>query len=63
LIGCFFPCVYEKLRSDVKDKADYDINELDISNDVKKISLETLIVFMNGDEDKLIDKTNSEKLF
>jgi esterase/lipase len=42
---------------------EYDIEQLDIANDVKKISEATMIVFMSGDDDKLIDKANSEKLY
>lgn len=30
---------------------------------MRRISESTMIVFMSGDEDKLIDKVNSEKLY
>lgn len=58
-VSCVFPCIYQKLRLDVKERAKYDIQELEIANDVSKISKQTMIIFMNGDEDLLIDKSNS----
>lgn len=30
MISCLFPCVYAKLRSDVKNTANFDMNELNI---------------------------------
>lgn len=63
LISCLFPCVFCKLRSDIEEQGHYDIEKLDILEDVRRISESTMIVFMSGDEDKLIDKANSEKLY
>ncbi len=59
LVSCLFPCVFYKLRVDIQEKGRYDIEQLDIRQDLKKISQSTFIVFMSGDEDKLIDKSNS----
>jgi len=59
LISCFFPCVFSKLRNDVKELGDYDIECLDILASVRNISQETFLIFMSGDEDLLIDKKNS----
>jgi hypothetical protein len=38
LISCLFPCVFYKLRSDIQERGNYDIEELDIIKDVQKIS-------------------------
>ncbi len=35
---------------------------LDIAEDIKKIDPSTLVVFLSGDEDLLIDKKNSIRL-
>lgn len=59
LVSCLFPLVFCKLRSDIQERGRYDIEQLDIREDVKKIDLSTFIIFMSGDEDKLIDKSNS----
>ena len=48
IVNCLFPCVFLKLRSDVKQKGKYDLEELDIEKDVKKISPLTTIVFLSG---------------
>ena len=36
-ISCFFPCVFCKLKSDVEERAGYDLDELDIVSDLSKI--------------------------
>jgi len=38
LISCFFPCVFFKLRNDVKELGDYDIDTLDILASVRNIN-------------------------
>lgn len=30
MVDCFFPCVFSKLKSDVRKKADYDVEDLDV---------------------------------
>lgn len=63
MVSCLFPCVYEKLRADIREKGEYDVEELDIAKDLEGVSESTMVVFMSGDEDKLINKMNSEKLY
>ena len=63
LLSCLFPCFYYKLRQDVKQIGDYDVQALDILESIKKINDETFVIFMSGDADKLIDKSNSEVLY
>ena len=63
MINCLFPCVFFKLKNDVKKKAKYDIEELDIKEAVKNIDINSLVIFMSGDKDTLIHHRNSEKLY
>lgn len=58
-ISCLFPCVFCKLRSDIQEKGEYDVEDLDIKENLSKISPETMVIFMSGDEDKLINKAHS----
>ena len=62
LVSCLFPCVFCKIKSDVEEKANYNIEFLNIKEAVKKIDPGTLVIFLSGDEDILIDKRNSVKL-
>lgn len=59
MINCFFPCVFSKLKKDVGKKAEYDVEDLDVRESVKHLSPETVVVFMSGDHDQLINKRNS----
>ena len=59
LISCLFPCFFEKLRRDVKQTGNYDIESLDILEAVRKIGKETCLIFMSGDADILINKSHS----
>ncbi len=63
MINCLFPCFFFKLKNDVKKKAKYDIEELDIKEAVKNIDINSLVIFMSGDKDTLIHHRNSEKLY
>ena len=63
LISCLLPCFLSKLRKDILKQADYDIDTLDIEADVGKISKNTMIIFMSGDDDTLIDKEHSQQLY
>lgn len=63
LISCIFPCVFFKLRQDVKKEANYDIQSLNILGAMDNISKDTFIIFLSGDEDLLVDKSNSEALY
>jgi hypothetical protein len=63
LISCLFPCVYCKIRSDVEEKGEYDVDCLDTTESIKSISPGTLVVFLSGDDDVLIDKRNSQRLY
>ena len=63
MVTCLFPCVFLKLRSDVKSLANYDVEELNIEKDVQNIDSRTTIIFMSGTEDKLVHHYNSEKLY
>lgn len=59
LVTCLFPCVFFKLKQDVKKKANYDVEELDIRDAVKNIDINSLVIFMSGDKDTLIHHRNS----
>jgi len=59
LITCLFPCVFFKLKRDIREKANYDVNELDIKEAMKNIELSSLVIFMSGDKDSLIHHRNS----
>lgn len=63
LVSCVFPCVFFKLREDVKREADYDVQSLNILGSLSKIRRDTLLVFLSADEDSLVDKNNSEALY
>jgi hypothetical protein len=63
LINCLFPCVFSKLRNDILELAHFDVEELDIAENVKKITPEKLVIFLTGKQDKLIDKMHSQILF
>lgn len=38
MVSCLFPCVFYKLRSDIQEKGDYDIEQLDIVKDLERIN-------------------------
>lgn len=63
MINCFFPCVFTKLKSDIDKKANYNIEDLDVREAVKKLDPNTIVIFMSGENDKLIAPRNSTKLF
>ena len=63
LISCIFPCVYMKLRSDVKTRGQYDLDELDIEKDVEMINPASTLIFLSGNDDKLVNYYNSQKLY
>ncbi len=63
MISCFFPCVFSKLKRDVDKKAQYDVEDLDVKEAVKNLDPQTVVIFMSGDQDVLINKRNSEKLY
>jgi len=49
LIECLFPCFFYKLRKDVEEKADYDMNDVDVKFSLSKIDLSTTLIFLTGD--------------
>lgn len=59
MITCFFPCVFSKLKKDVDRKAKYDVDDLDVREAVKNLHPKTVVVFMSGDKDNLINVRNS----
>lgn len=63
MINCFFPCVFEKLKDDVDKRANYNVDDLDIREAVKRLSPKTTVVFMSGEKDKLVAARNSTKLY
>ena len=63
LISCLFPCVFMKIRRDVESEGHYDVDKLDIAEDVKQINPSTLLIFLSGNSDVLIDQRNSTKLY
>lgn len=63
MVNCFFPCVFSKIKKDVDKKAQYDVEDLDVRESVRKLNKDTTVVFMSGNKDMLINKRNSEKLF
>lgn len=63
MITCFFPCVFSKLKKDVDKKANYDVEDLDVRDAVKNLHPKTVVVFMSGDKDTLINARNSAKLY
>jgi len=62
LISCIFPCFFAKLRQDVKETGNYDIETLNILEAVAKIKDDTCLIFMSGDADNLINRSHSELL-
>lgn len=62
LVECLFLCIFPKLKKDVKTKAHYNIELLNVGAAVKKISPDTLLILLSGNSDELINKCNSEKL-
>ena len=63
LISCLFPCFFTKLKTDVKRKANYDVEDLNILDAVRRINQQTAIVFISGNNDELVNYRNSEILF
>lgn len=63
MIGCLFPCVFHKLKSDIKEKADFDLDDLNIEDEVKNMPLTKCLIFIIGDEDTLINHQHSVKLY
>ena len=59
MINCFFPCVFSKLKKDVDRKAKYDVEDLDVKDAVRKMHPKTVVVFMSGNKDVLINSRNS----
>lgn len=59
MISCFFPCVFSKLKKDIDKKAQYDVEDLDVKEAVKRLHPDTTVVFMSGDKDALILPRNS----
>jgi predicted MPP superfamily phosphohydrolase len=59
MVNCIFPCVFSKLRWDVDKKAQYDVDELDILTAVKNLNDDTVVIFISGNHDILVDKRNS----
>ena len=43
----------------MKQIGDYDVESLDVMGSIKKINPDTFVIFLSGDADSLIDKTNS----
>ena len=46
MVNCVFPCLFEKLKSDIHNKAEYDVDELDIRRAVKDLNPKTLVIFI-----------------
>jgi predicted esterase YcpF (UPF0227 family) len=63
VISCFFPCVFQKVRADVKNRAHYDVQDLDVRAALKELEEDTEVVFLAANEDQMVDKRNSEKLY
>jgi DNA-directed RNA polymerase subunit F len=63
MISCFFPCVFTKLKKDVDKRAKYDVEDLDVKEAVKKLDPDTVVVFLSGENDQLINPRNSKKLY
>jgi fermentation-respiration switch protein FrsA (DUF1100 family) len=62
-ISCIFPCAYSKLRTDVEKRAKYDTDVLNVKEAVKRLSPDTTVVFMTGEDDALVAASNSKKLY
>lgn len=52
-----------KLKRDVEKRGEYDMDECDVKEAVQRIDPSTTLIFMSGDEDKLVNSRNSQKLF
>lgn len=63
MINCFFPCVFTKLKNDVDKRANYNVEDLDVREAVKKLDPSATVVFMSGENDRLIAPRNSTKLY
>lgn len=63
VVSCLFPCVFWKIKKDVREHAQYDLGSLNIEKAVLKISPATTVVFLTGNRDTLIDQYNSKKLY
>ena len=59
VVGCIFPIVYSKLRSDLKQMGNYDIEELNLKRIVAGMPIDKIIIFLSADEDTVIDAGNS----
>ena len=51
------------MKDDVDRRANYNVEDLDIREAVKKLDPNTTIVFMSGDKDKLVAARNSTKMY
>lgn len=63
LISCLFPCIFWKLKSDIKKHANYDLDDLNIKKAVRSINPKTSLIFLTGNNDTLIDKYHSDELY
>lgn len=62
LVCCCFPCVYCCVRCSVKDRAQYDIGDINNINSVRRMSPQQTIVFIAAKDDDIVLPSHSERL-
>ena len=48
MVDCVFPCLFEKLKKDVHERAEYDVTDLDVKRAVRNLNPKSLVIFMSG---------------
>lgn len=62
-VCCLFPCVYCCVRSSVKEKAQYDMSDIDNIKSVRRMSPQQAIIFIVGKDDDIVLPSHSERLY
>jgi len=62
-VFCFFPCIYCCINSSVRQKAQYNLNDIDNIRSVRRMSPQQVLIFIVAKDDDVVLPSHSERLY